>query len=99
MHSELERDVADDDKLVVALVVRKRGQAERLRREQLEVGGRHPSRGLAQPFRFEVSTERGQQVMGGALDGRAVNRAPVGRPRHLTARKGRRRASVGLRDC
>ena len=90
----LKRDVAYDDKFVVPLVVWKRGQAERLRGEQLGVGGRHPAWGLAQSLRFEVSAERDKQVAGGALDGRAVDRAPLGRPGPFTAGTNSRCMSV-----
>jgi hypothetical protein len=73
----LERDVAGQHQLVVALVVGERGQVERAGREQLGVGARHPLGRLGQVLRRRVVAERDEQVAnrpggGVEVDGAAI---------------------------
>jgi hypothetical protein len=70
----VERDVACEDELVVALVVRERGQAERPRCEQLGVRGGDPARCVARVLVDLARAECDQQVADGALSGVEVDR-------------------------
>jgi hypothetical protein len=77
VHAEgVEGDRADQDELVVALFIGKRGRPERPRGKQLLVGGRHAARGLAQAGDAQVGAERDEQVRGRALCGVRVDPAP-----------------------
>src|SRR5207248_11404206 len=71
----MEADVARDDELVVALVVRERRQPERLRLEEVTEGLRNPARGLPEALVGHVDAVRLQQILHRALGGRPVERS------------------------
>jgi hypothetical protein len=70
----LERDLAHDDKLVVALLIGKRRQVERLRRQQLGERHRHPTCRVADPVGVRVGAERDEQIARRAFSRDAINR-------------------------
>ena len=63
----VEWEIARDDEVVVAAVVRIRGLVEGSWIEQLLVHGDHPARCLPPALVVEVDTEGGQEVRGGLL--------------------------------
>ena len=58
----LKGNVAREDELVVALVVRERREIERLRCQQLRIGTDDPTGRLAQMLRRAVAPERDEKV-------------------------------------
>ena len=73
----VERDVADDDELVVLAVVRERRRFERLDGLELLVHSRDAAGRVAQRLVVEVVAEAGQQIGGGLLDLGQIDR-PAG---------------------
>ena len=66
--------MARQHQFVIAFVVGKGGQPERLRGKQLRVRASHPRRRRSPLFGVEVDSERGQEVRCGALRGVGVHR-------------------------
>ena len=77
-------DVADDDELVVALVVGKRGELEGLRRQELGIGTCHPPWRVRQVFVAGIASEGDEEIPDGVLScgqvdpGRPVDGVEVG---------------------
>ena len=74
----VKRDRLDDHELVVALLVGKRRQRDRLVRQQLVERGGDPPRRVAQPLVADVATQRQQQVADRALGARPIEAGMLG---------------------
>ena len=81
VHAErVERDCPDDDQLVVALVVGEGRGIERLRCQQLGVGGDHSAWGVSHALVGQVGPQRAKQVLRGLLGGVCIDPRSLGGP-------------------